>query len=309
MESTNSTTPGATEQPPNGNDTLSHADKSANYYASMEAEQSPNENNVAAESTCAEQQTMKGCGFMVDTTVDKGNIPAVIRSEDMGPWMVMKYKSRKNTSNSASGSKGKNIQGSRFAPLFDSETDNDGTTTPMTSESKLDNRSEPKIVKIWKQVQEKTALRNAVSNNNFMADPKLKISSPDVKIMPNTTSKLGPLKDISNASSPSKNQNTMRKATLIKKNTHLHSTTTLTLPAFPALSEFLNNGERTSSSSAIANSGHVPLDEPDGMKDDCLVDYVSPEDPDNDKFDDAANEMASEVPNLSSPNGEDMVIS
>lgn len=54
---------------------------------------------------------------------------------------------------------------------------------------------------------------------------------------------------------------------------------------------------------------HAPPEEPDGMNEDCSVGHVLPEDPENDKFDDAANEMATEVPNLSSSNGEDMVIS
>lgn len=90
-------------------------------------------------------------------------VPQAKNNTDIGPWMVMSYRNRKKNFNANSSGARKSTQGSRFAPLQDdnlaSETINPDTVVKVTQQP-----SEPTIVKLWRNVQEKIKTGNYKQN-------------------------------------------------------------------------------------------------------------------------------------------------
>lgn len=87
-----------------------------------------------------------------DATV-KSNFGA--KKDNIGLWMLINYKNRKMGNNSQGGVKGKLSMGSRFASLPETQEADTDTNDKSASPDAL-NGNEPKIVKICKQVPEKT---------------------------------------------------------------------------------------------------------------------------------------------------------
>lgn len=122
------------------------------------------------------------------------------KAGDIGPWMVMSYKNRKKNISNANGSNKKSPQGSRFAPLLD--TDND-VERPSSSTSPIEpakHTVEPTIVKLWKSVPQKLQASDQKQDQN-MKQATTNISSK-VPLARTRTMNV-PLKDISNVGSKS----------------------------------------------------------------------------------------------------------
>ncbi|KAK9904544.1 hypothetical protein M0R45_000626 [Rubus argutus] len=115
-----------------------------------------------------------------------------------GPWMLMSYKNKRRNSTGLSNNKPKHDSGSRFELLQSFSEGPDGALheDPPTSMTEINRQppiEEPKIVKIWRKVQEKVNLDPSTSNTN--------IGIVDVVVNANVSK---PLKDITNTMIPAK---------------------------------------------------------------------------------------------------------
>ncbi|XP_061993911.1 uncharacterized protein LOC133711841 [Rosa rugosa] len=124
----------------------------------------------------------------------------------MGPWMIMNYKNRKGNNANQRNYKEKIGTGSRFTPL-QTDVNESGEVSNMTQtptkpgNGNNDATNEPKIVKFWKRVQEKSDM--ALSNDHTL---KSKTTKEDKKLKSNATMEdnisISARKDVSNARVP-----------------------------------------------------------------------------------------------------------
>lgn len=131
---------------------------------------------------------------------DSINTPLRPSSGGPGPWMLMTYKSRKHSTVQPGNVKASS--GSRFSVLtlddVDSTVDIKQTEVVTISDDNDNGKetTEPKIVKIWKQVQKKINHREGTSSssaNTLTSPDPMNISTPKTTKEPNK-----PLKDITN---------------------------------------------------------------------------------------------------------------
>ncbi|KAK9910972.1 hypothetical protein M0R45_034904 [Rubus argutus] len=189
-----------------------------------------------------------------------------VNKDDMGPWMVMSYKTQKKNIANNVGMKGKKTSGSRFFPL---QTEDENIANHLTNSTpNLEagtKTSEKKIVKFWKQVQEKTHI--ALSKGQ----PIEKNENQAVSIRVSSSSRT-PLQEISNAKNsgtknsrskmkgPANNGGNFDAANSLVTSTTVHG---VPKPVFSDLKsplKFSRNADDASTSFG-ATFGHVPPDE------------------------------------------------
>ena len=95
-----------------------------------------------------------------------------------GPWMLMLYKNKKTSPNKMPHNAAPSKSGSRFALLqtFTEDGDNamnEQPPTPIEELTKSTSPSEPKIVTMWKRVQEKLPTDGSKSNYSGSSPPKI----------------------------------------------------------------------------------------------------------------------------------------
>ncbi|XP_062021050.1 uncharacterized protein LOC133737531 [Rosa rugosa] len=256
---------------------------------------------------------------------------------NMGPWMIMNYRKKKSMSNAQSEDvKEKNSSGSRFAPL-QAENGIEGEklecnahdVAPKTHTDKL-SASEPKIVKIWKQVQEKT--EKSLPKEGKMKEKAVVKNPEHSDAMPNPMRGRTPLQEISNAKpAPSKTRLGSKTRSAFGKGTKdnfpsssksLASSSVMQgvfKTGFTEFSNMLKAGQyrNQSLSSTDAEFGHTPPEEDLNQEDvdgDCVLvnigdeDHQSPNDSST-SLQASAIDDAGMQSNLSSQKGEDMIVS
>ncbi|KAK9937008.1 hypothetical protein M0R45_013826 [Rubus argutus] len=96
------------------------------------------------------------------------------KKNNVGPWMMMSYRSNRKPTAAGNMKGAQNHSGSRFAPLQD-EDDTLADPTPVPSQPSPNVKEIPKIVKFWKQVEAKamTAMKDKVTDNSTTLNRKV----------------------------------------------------------------------------------------------------------------------------------------
>lgn len=178
---------------------------------------------------------------------------------DVGPWMVMSYRNRKQNSTTSLNKKKNANLGSRFTPLLNNNLDFELVASePVRTEGM---QNEPTIVKLWKNMQDQ--LKNEKYKlSNFGKRVDANNTKADANSIPGN--KAAPLKDISNVGSssmtspPAKVKASKHQNALIKG----HASKSLVKSSFPIKCDFANvNSDLHPFSSMDAQFGHSPPEE------------------------------------------------
>jgi hypothetical protein len=282
----------------------------------------PNVDNGAGQTESVNMNMETANEVPIPTDVDKQGAPLErqnmleVNKDDMGPWMVMSYKTqKKNTANNV-GMKGKKTSGSRFAPLQTEDENIENHLTNSTPNLEAGTKtSEPKIVKFWKQVQEKTHI--ALSKGQPMEKNENHAVSRRV-----SSSSRTPLQEISNAKNsgtkssrpkmkgPANNGGNFDAANSLATSTTVHG---VPKPVFSDLNsplKFSRNADDASTSFG-ATFGHVPPDETQNVEASVCEMMINVETDNQITFGSEPTEqvLATSQNTLPSSMGEDMVVS
>lgn len=241
---------------------------------------------------------------------ETGSDSLKVRSEDMGPWMVMNYKNKNRANSSNSGGKGKAAHGSRFAPLQVSEEDIIETPIKGATEIMTEKTSEPKIVHFWKQVQKKTLKTNSGASKSLNKNTTMDTTHPTNLGNNGNMVKSTPLTDISNASLSLKNTRNAVKSKVVARPRSNEDSSTSAAQDHPSpyatnVSYGTVNPLFVPNVSFAAAFGHSPPEEACGTSNTDNME-VSTTFQTNDEHSPRVDENAAVVSNKSSPFEEEM---
>ncbi|XP_040375441.1 uncharacterized protein LOC112202328 isoform X4 [Rosa chinensis] len=125
-----------------------------------------------------------------------------IMKKDMGPWMLMTYKNKRRTNTNNGDVKKVQGSGSRFAVLQEvsgEENIRNEMNAPLSNEPA--SASDPPIVKLWKNLQEKVQLTKVPKENDDKASDKSnrkRVMNEEMKRSKDKLPARVPMKDVSN---------------------------------------------------------------------------------------------------------------
>lgn len=136
--------------------------------------------------------------------ITKSNTPVNSQANGHGPWMLMSYKNKKRISTANVHTQDRVASGSRFSILESNEVDNNGDAiedsgADMITKASLHVDNEPKIVSLWKSLQQKINDKDSAEPKTNSQDTVASLKATPSSSVKSKTSH--PMKDITNGKS------------------------------------------------------------------------------------------------------------
>lgn len=190
------------------------------------------------------------------THLNESDILPVEKKNNVGPWMLMSYRSNRKQTAAGNIKGAQNLSGSRFAPL-QAEDDVHVEPSSVPPQPSPNVKELPKIVKFWKQVEAKsmTAMKAKVANDSTSLNRKALNDISNKTSNPNTSAKASTSKTM--CSSLTKQQ----KKTTPKGDRKLSSIQPISLTLPPMVVMDASTSNSVPISNDAATFGHTPPEE------------------------------------------------